>query len=332
MKTLKLAPPFGNLFSRSLIYLVIFCIFLELLARIPSLGNILPNESYGTSHPHFETQLIRLKEREKNEGHIDCIFLGNSQVLYGINPVVVEQTYFEKTNRSIRCQNFGLGGLKPSAAEGIARLLIKNFHPSIIIFGTGLWDYSAEQEDTSILSSPWVRYQLGNFSIDGWLYEYSFAYRYIFGLDRYLKSSQKSIVEIDNHGHTSFIAQANLTEKEQLEYFDGITKKPELAQLQVDGFREVLSINSRNTQIIIVETPSNPVFYSLKRKARILYPDFKTMLVTQSALVDSDLWLTQDSINVPSEDWYDFLHLNEEGAVYFSRKLGEFLAGIDLQF
>lgn len=332
MKTLKINLPLGQVLLKSLLWLFLFCAAIELFARTPIASTIFHYQSYGSSHPHFETQFVSMKAREAQGGPIDCIFLGNSQVLYGIDPTVVEQAYLEKTGNSIRCQNFGLGGLTPISAGPLARLLIKNFHPSVIIFGTGLWDYSssnAEATKASIMSSPWVKYQLGTFSIDGWLYENSYSYRYIFGMDRYLKNMQGANTHIDANGHATYSGHTNLTVNEQLEYFETIAKRPDIDQLERDGLRDLLSLNSSEVRIIVIETPSNPTFYSVKRKARTLYPQFENMLVLQTRLADSNLWMTQHSEAIPPEDWYDLLHLNESGSVYFSRLLGEYLASIN---
>ena len=82
MKTLSITTPIGQTFLRSVLYLSLFCAVLELFARTPAARTWFPHESYGTSHPHFELQLVRLRERVARGESVDCIFIGNSQVLY----------------------------------------------------------------------------------------------------------------------------------------------------------------------------------------------------------------------------------------------------------
>ncbi len=331
MKTLKISLPYGRIFFQAGILLLLFCFALEFLARTPWITGLSLPQSYGSSHPHFETQLTYLRERAAQEGKIDCIFIGNSQVLYGIDPSIVEQVYRDRTGQSVRCQNFGLGGLPPMSAAPLARVLIQNFHPSVIIFGTGLWDYSSSNADStnaSLMSSPWMQYQLGRPSLDGWLYENSLAFRTIFGLDRALKSDDNQSRGIDAHGHASYSGQTGLSVYEQLEYFETIAKRPELTEPQVNGLRDLVALNSEEVRIIVIETPFNPIFLDYKRKGRLLYPDFKRMLANQTGLTDVDLWMTQESIQFPQENWYDLIHLNKEGSAYFSQRLGEYLASI----
>lgn len=331
MKTLNLSLPFGRIFLHALLVLVFFSLTLEILSRTPIIDRLALPQSYGSSHPHFEAQVSRIKERIAKEGQPDCIFIGNSQVLYGIDPVIVEGRIYQQTGQVIHCQNFGLGGLPPMSAAPLARVLIKDFHPTIIIFGTGMWDYSsanAFSTHNSLMSSPWVQYQLGSFSLDGWFYDQSHAFRYIFGADRALKTRDDKGDHINAYGHAAYSGQTELTVPEQMEYFETISKKPEITPTQLDGLHQLLALNSSEVKIILIETPFDPTFLTVKRKARLLYPDFKKMLTYQAEAAGVDLWLTQDSIAFPQEDWYDLIHLNEKGSIYYSGLLGDYLAGV----
>lgn len=331
MKTLKLSLPFGRIFLQALLSLVLFSLTLELFSRTPLIDRLTLPQSYGSSHPHFEAQISRLKERIAQGEPSDCIFIGNSQVLYGVDPVIVEERVYQQTGQVIHCQNFGLGGLPPMSAAPLAKVLIKNFHPSIIIFGTGMWDYSSSNAfstHNSLMSSPWMQYQLGSFSLDGWFYDQSLAFRYIFGADRALKTRDDKGDRINADGHATYSGQTQLTIPEQLEYFETIAERPEITPTQLDGLKQLLALNSSEVRIIVIETPFDPTFLTVKRKARLLYPDFKKMLTYQAEAAGVDLWLTQDSITFPQEDWYDLIHLNEQGSIYFSGLLGDYLAGV----
>ncbi|MFZ5880041.1 MAG: hypothetical protein ACOY0R_11780 [Chloroflexota bacterium] len=329
MKTLRIGLPLGQTFFRAILAALAFGVALELLARTPAAASL--PESYGSSHPHFETQMRQLKSRVAREGRIDCIFLGNSQVLYGIDPRVVEQTYQDATGQVIHCQNFGLGGLPPMSAAPVARMLVENFHPSVIVFGSGLWDYSsgnAASTHASLVSSPWVKYQLGIWSLDGWLYEHSRAFRILFGVERALKTRDDQGDKIDGNGHAAYTGQTRLTLNEQLEYFESISSRPELTERQRNGLRDLLALDGSQVKIILVETPFDPAFLAARRKARLLYPEFKNMLVSQAGLAGVEVWLTQEAVEISEDQWYDLIHLNDEGAAHFSRLLGAYLASV----
>ncbi len=331
MKTLRITLPIGRTFLQAALVLLVFCAALELFARTPVAKFLFPRVSYGSSHPHFEVQLTRLKERYTKEGEIDCIFIGNSQVLYGIDPSMVEQAYQEKTGRTIRCQNFGLGGLTPLTAGPLARMLIRNFHPSLIVFETGVLDYSTssmEGTDESIMSSPWMKYQLGHVSLDGWLYENSYAFRMVAGIDRTLKYIEESNTHIEWDGHAKLSGQTTTSIEDQIQFFETALSTLEITDRQVGGLENLLSLNPAEVQVIIVETPIHPTFYQIKRKVRNLYPTFENMLTFQTHQADADLWLTRNEIDLPAEEWHDLAHLNEEGSIRFSLQIGYFLSRV----
>lgn len=331
MKSLKIHLPIGQVLFQSIAWLTLFCVVIELFARASFGGDIFRYESYGSSHPNFDPQVIRIKAREIQDGQIDCIFLGDSQILYGVDPSTVEQAYFKETGKSIRCQNFGLGGLKPSTSRAMASILIKNFHPSLIVYGTDMFDYTASYiaSDQSIMSSPWVKYQLGDFSIDGWLIEYSNSYRYYLGLDRYLLNGDVLADDIGPDGRSlKFADKTKLSQQEQMDYFSSLMNKPEITGDQWGGLHDLLIMNSDKVKIIVVETPVNPIFFTLEKYSynSKIYPDFRNILENETAQVNTGLWLTQTTVQIPEDGWYDIVHLNQTGTLYFSRLLGEFLA------
>ena len=102
----------------------------------------------------------------------------------------------------------------------------------------------------------------------------------------------------------------------------------EITVRQMNGLRDLLSLNSSQVKVVVVETPINPSIYLSKRKVRNLYPQFKNMLVFLTAQANADLWFTQTTVNIPKDDWRDIVHLNEKGSIYFSSLLGNYLASI----
>jgi hypothetical protein len=333
MKSLKLTLPIGQVLFQSIAWLLLFCGSVELFSRTPAGRSFFHYESYGSAHPHFDTQIIRIKDRVAQEGHIDCIFLGDSQILHGIDPAIVEKTYFEKTGSSIKCQNFGLGGLKPHSTGEISRILIKNFSPSVIIYGTDLFDYANtfDGSGTSIMSSPWSRYQLGEFSIDGWLIENSNSYRYYLGIDRFFPDEDENIIFVEPNGHsTKFSEISSRTQAEQFEYFSNIiTRNPKITEQELLGLRDLLSLADQ-VKIIVIETPLHPAYFDREifpYNARF-YPHFTNILANETSQADAELWLTQETFQAPPDGWFDVVHLNKIGAASFSRSLGEYLADI----
>src|SRR5688572_25228295 len=141
MKTIKLQLPIGQTLIQATLWLIVFCLILEALARTPTASELFAYESYGSSHPHFDIQIVQINEREEKEGKIDCIIVGNSEILAGADPELIEKIYSENTGKKITCQSFGLAGLTSSTASVVIKILVKNYNPSVIILGTNIFDF-----------------------------------------------------------------------------------------------------------------------------------------------------------------------------------------------
>jgi hypothetical protein len=149
----------------------------------------LPAPSIGNGYKPADIQFYELQKYTQAEGRVDCIFLGSSMVLNGLNPKEFESGYLQETGEQIHCYNFGLQGLTAAAAGSIAEVLVKQYHPKLLIYGTQARDYDGRAEDTVINTFPdtaWMRYQLGEVTLEGWLLTHSHVYRYLHTLPEWL--------------------------------------------------------------------------------------------------------------------------------------------------
>jgi hypothetical protein len=342
MKTLSIKLPIGQTFIQAVIWLTILLLLLEGSARTPPIKERLSKyEFYGSSHPHFDIQVKNIKARAELNGKIDCIFIGSSQILDDIEPAIVEDTYLKKTGEKVTCQNFGLGDLSPITAEPLIRVLIKNYHPSTIILGVNIIDYitystthGGERAHTSIMSSPWFKYQLGEFSADGWLLENSLSYRYYLGVDHYILGGNELFSDkIEENGH--FIINSwdpeIATIAEQIAYFNNTFPQLAVRKDQISALASILKLQTDKTKIVVLETPVMPIWFDEKRKAQKIYPDFVNMLREMTWQTKSELWLTQTELEIPKNGWYDIFHLNSIGAVDYSVFAGEKLGDLFLR-
>lgn len=329
MKRLALRWPVGATLWRGLAGLVLFGAVTELLVRTPAGPSIFPIESFGSSHPHFNTQVSRILARAAG-GRIDCIFVGDSQVLHDIDPAVIEPILSASLGAPIRCQNFGLGGMTTLSAEYVARMLIHRFHPRVLVFGTSELNYIPSELDAShqsIVSSPWLAYELGQPSLDGWLLENSQAYRYYLGTLGLWFDRAPLNKEIQPDGHSiQYEGHTGLSIPKQVEYFRGLYKKPELDPSHVDGLRRVLRLESPDTKLVVLEMPIDPVYFQFNRGLAALYPQVREILVSETTAAGTPLWLTQQELPIPADGWYDLIHLGKLGNTTLSRMVAEGLS------
>ncbi len=331
MKTLRLTMPMSKTALQALLMVFLFAGAMEAVSRIPALQTFLqPYEFYGSAHPQFDIQLRNIKARNNLEGKIDCIVIGNSQTLYGVNPEAVEQAYFTQTGKHITCQNFGNGGVLPNTVYSLINILIKQYQPAVVIFGTSVLDYSSSQNGgahASIMSSPWVRYQMGTFSVDGWLFEYSSAYRYYRGIDQYVfRSTASHPIQINGYSSQP-IPRSQLSKDEQYEYFKNmLPSSKRFSQQQIGFLKKILRLQNRQTQIILLEAPIEYAMFEFSPRLKKMHPEFLKMAKSAARNAGVDIWLTQNEMTFDEEMWYDLIHLNPAGALFYSEMIGDSLA------
>lgn len=310
--------------------MAVICVGAEALGRTPSVTEALPLESYGSSHPHFNTQVARIRARVAAVGQLDCIFIGSSQVLYDIDPAVIEAILQSKFNRPFHCQNFGLGGMTPLTAAPLAELLIKDFHPRLLIYGVSELDFIAtglDASDASIVSSPWFRYQLGDFSVDGWLLENSYAYRYYLGTVDYYFNRVTTEPEIQFNGHSVKNATVSTMSLEnQAVYFSQFYSRTILRQNHIQGFEHLMALDTQGSALAVLEMPTDPVYLSLNPRLESVYPSFADLLRSTSEVTNRTLWLTQTTTDFAQSDWYDMVHLNNRGSAVLSGIVAGYLS------
>lgn len=330
MKRLALRWPIGRTWLTAAAWLAAVCLAVEMLVRLPGARRLFPVVSYGSAHAHFNTQVSRILERTAAHGRLDCIFIGDSQVIHGIDPAVIEPMLSERLSRPVRCQNFGLGGMTLLSVEPVARMLIARFHPALLAFGTSEMNYIASAMDASqasIVSSPWLAYELGEPSVDGWLLENSYLYRTYLGTLGRLFGSAELNEEIQPDGHsTKFTSHTNMSVEEQLDYFGEFYSKAVLSPPHVESLQRLLALDEPGTRLIVIEMPIDPAYFELNRGLRSLNPEYREMLVSMTSAAGTPLYLTQGSIHVPANGWQDLIHFNTAGSVFFSRYLVDILA------
>lgn len=335
MKKIAISLDIGLPLVKSIILLLLVLLPLEVIFQTTLIPDQISElEFYGSSHQYFDRQVKNARSREKNTGKIDCIFVGNSQTLYGIKPKIIEQVYLQNTGTEITCQNFGLGGLTPIGQKTIVEMLINEFNPDIIIIGTNMLDYASSkqsQADRNILSSPWLNYMLGVFSIDGWLIENSVFYRHFLGFDYYLLEGNSPELEIQENGYsTKFSEHIEVDLDAQIDFFKKKTSSPDILKVHRTALRNTLDFQEENNiTFILLEMPFDPFVFSIEPKATKVHPEFELFLQSTAERYSVDLWLMQSTIEIPKNNWYDFVHLNQQGSTYFSKVIGENLSHID---
>lgn len=332
-ETLNLDLSTGVTLWWTLITLFLIVVVGEGVLRIESIQTFFPAPSYGSSSSEFGIKLAKLNSFVKQEGSLDCVFLGSSIIDADIDPEVFSFMYQSRLNREIKCFNFGLGGLPPSSASLITKFLVYKYHPKIIFYGVSATEFSKRFNQPEIYSTSWVRYTLGEFSLEGWLYEQSYLYRYT--------PTMRYFYEIDYRNlFDSFLARISSTGWNCSTAIAQITSqtKGDTADYQIDmesfgGYSDLVDLNSSQIHIVIIEEPVHPIFFPnyIKGGEDSYERLFLNPLARYAESRQVPFLHTQNTLAtiLPQDGWSDATHLNVHGAKVFSEWLSRQYVGLN---
>ncbi|MDH5508636.1 MAG: hypothetical protein OEZ02_15545 [Anaerolineae bacterium] len=346
---LKLRWPFGRRLLLAFIFLLAIGGVLEVGARTKVIQYQVPFQAYGTNHIQFEIQMRDFKKYVAFKGAPDCIIMGTSMALRGINPEVLGAAYKEQTGEEITCYNFSVVGIRVSTAMLLSQILVADYHPKLLIYGTSFLDYTEQREaglDERFLGNPWFNAKLGKGNIKGWLAEHSYAYRILllwsYAANQGLDFTQ-TVEEINrwNEQLTAYgYGYSDIADKDIFEPL----KPGELKTLQeqlgnygiaksnLDGLEGIVGLSaSGEIDIIILDMPyhysytrlvdenGNPLPEQSKLDAFIEAVHEKIgEMAAQYGVV---YWRTGIMEILPNEGWKDRYHLNYQGSEIFNHWL-----------
>jgi hypothetical protein len=340
--TLRITPPFGKTIWLTLTFLFLLGGAVELVARSELFQAPLTPPKMGSSHYQLGHKLALLEAEIKRNGSVDCIMVGSSMVDVGFDPDSFRSGFQEVGGRDIHCFNFGIDASSVASVSAIVRILIDDYHPNLLIFGTDPRDYVLPDDDpdvATILDTPWVRYRLGIFSLDGWLIDQSYFYRYRQHLSRLsrlnfsdtLWSETKLNFEILNNGFTP-ISKVNThvnappdpqDDSYEVTYYTRILSSYHMLAENLASLEEIMDHNKSDTQIVVVEMPVSDGYYYFFGNGENDYKRFVDQVSKLSKLNQVPFWRTEPLNMIPDDGWSDYSHLNTKGAEIFSIWLGQ---------
>ncbi len=343
---LSVSRPAGRRALWCLIWLALIISLAETLARSDAVQSLLPAPSYGMVNRQFELQWDRLRTFVAQGGQPDCIFLGSSQMLRGVDPLAFAAAYREETGREPRCFNLGVRGLDPVNTYKAALLLLQENNPRLLIIGTDIPSYSVQRadrlRDKAFSEQVWVRYRLGEPLVEGWLIDHSAALRaylpkrfyFTIGHDAQQVDAEEfdAVITREGFGPTDFkskvLGEPPGADDPQAELFEGL-QDFQLASDQLAALEATLALRVR-VPVIILELPLHSTFMHFFGNGRADYERGLQAIRDRIAPAPVDFVETTDQNIVPDSGWANRNHLNAQGAETFSRWLGAHLAGLTL--
>jgi hypothetical protein len=302
----------------------------EIAARSPYVRSQLAAPSVGSPSRLLELQRAALDTQAMAEGGVDCIFLGNSLVLFGIDPAAFASAYGARMDTAVRAFNFAVPGTAVSQMAPIARILHEDYRPRWLIYGMTKRDFNAATNGPAIEAIPWVRYRLGALSIDGWLAEHSLLYGYVLQMVAAAASTgpgDDAFARTLRRGFHPAVA-ATIFDDAQ------ITRAMELVNRQVAlrddssqllALDDLLQLGPSGTTIALVEMPVHLATADWPAAAVNAYAEAMEPVKRRARAAGVPFWTAPPDL-IPPDGWVDLWHLNAIGAEAFSRWLGEHAA------
>jgi hypothetical protein len=335
-KTLQLKISASSPFLRGILYffLTIPLVLLasEIVARSP-LGTFLPAPSIQADNFLFEAKIYALERQVRQDGKLDCLFIGSSVSNSDIDPEIVERVYRERTGSSIHCYNLGIPALTLKNGTAIADAVITRFHPKVLIYALlprDINDLTANADHLETID--WITYNQGHPSFNGWLVNHSYGWRYFLTWRYWLIPKNRIKMAEDTLWLTSKGFQPAQGIREP--YIPNPTMTPERLRgawadvERVQTMERFLALREKGVTIVLVEGPAyHEPDQSDAETWRVYQTDYLPTLLTILETNNIPFWRTEAiSIQVPKPNWYDWLHLNSAGAKTFSEWLGEQMA------
>ena len=268
------------------------------------------------------------------------VVLGNSMVNTGIDPAIFEDTYATLSGKRLRVFNFGVDGLTVEPLSVLARMINERYHPGTIILFTEMRDYIASNGAQTIqqfLDNPWMKYQMGTPSLEGYLVDHTSSFKYLLAWrnwsgatfldDVNTKIYRKGSImtsegyEPDRNPAVFDPTPPDKSDPSQKQLFD-LAANFQIAPSRARNLQDIISLQSTGVRVIVTEMPLYPTYFDYfgPESVRSTYlNDLKTIIHQAGGeFVDS---VPYDEI--PISGRMDDHHLNQSGAPVFSRLLAQ---------
>lgn len=338
--TLRIDGSWGRTFLLTLGLLLLIGGIGEWMTRLPIFQSPLTPPRLGSRHSQLGHKLMLLDTAQR-QGPVDCIAIGSSIIDVGFDPVSFQNGYYEATGRDIQCFNFGIDASSSVSTAVLADILIEDYHPRLLIFGTDARDYAVPREDRDtavVLETPWVKYREGYFSLDGWLLESSYLYRYRqhlsriarFDLEGVLQSNTQLSYELTPDGFNPISKVATyindppdpMDDSYEVVYYRRIYSSYQMLEENLASLERIMEHRRSGTTVIVVEMPVSDGLYYFFGNGEADYNRFVTRVERRAVQHQVPFWRTEPLDSIPDDGWSDYGHLNVAGASIFSGWLG----------
>jgi hypothetical protein len=314
---------------RVLAAVALLAALLEALARSDVIRDHLLTPGFGTATRELDLQLAGLARAIRDGGPVDCVVLGSSVVMTGVDPDRVAASYRRRAGRTLHVYAFGVPALEADEAAAVARILFEDYRPRLVVYVFTTRDFfgrNALLPRPRLIDAPWVRYRSGEPSVTGWLVEHSVAYRQLLPYRLLMLPDSATRLGADRRAYRDgFVAFGQVSPDmppQPPPAFRDLLVPP--AATDFEPLHALLRLRNASRNLLLVEMPARPSILD-ERWTRERYRVFSQ--VRGTAIGSGVTTLTTIGLSViPAGGWNDAVHLNARGAAAFGGWLGEQIA------
>jgi hypothetical protein len=315
---------------------------LEWLAGTSWARQTLPYRSTGNYHYQFEIKWYHLQQYVQQNDGVDVILMGSSLVNTGLDPEVISQETLSQSGQELRIFNFGVEGLTIAPQAAIARILLQQYQPAVLVYVTEMREYMGGvgvKDEQRFLASPWVQYRQGNFNPLGWLVDRSQALQTLLtyrnwmrtdfpdSLQLYLarnKTTTTGGYEPENAVGKNLDVPPDPTDPAEAKTFSTFGNY-QIDSARLEDLKGLLSLGKASgIEILLVEMPVHPTFYDYAGGEQV-HRDFQAVIAAETGSSGMVFIPAETCPDIPLEGRANRWHLNRTGAPFFSRCLASSL-------
>ena len=326
---LRLRRPAGRTLALALLFAVAAAGVCEAVARIDGVRERLTPESVGSGQQQLDRKLVLLREMIAGPGPVDALFLGSSQVHRAIDPSLVEGPLRAASGGELRLFNFGLNGISEVGQVPVARILVRKYHPRLIVVGVssyGMDDRRDIRFGEHLEASPWFRYHSGRLDVDGWLLEHSYAMRqyqgYLYWSNpdaEQLEIQERAVSGMQPDGHGAFEpGRFRDVDEEAAAALADFRVSPS----HVEALDALFALRSPGLEVVAVEMPVHPHVIAGYGRGAADHEAALAAIEQVAAKHGVAFWRFPTDPPIPADAWADFVHLNRAGTAIYSAWLG----------
>ena len=316
--------------TRGVLAFLSLCLGLALLIEIAARAFFLPFPSLGSDNFLFDYKIYALENLVRREGNPDCLIIGSSVANGNLDPDILQAAYQQASGQALHCFNLGIPALTAETAIPLTEAAIQRYKPRVILFLLIPRDLvDREYTVDHLADNPWVQPP----SAKNFLVLNAYSARYFITWQYWLTPANREKMREETasttpHGFASIQGIRDPYPVDWLMDVESLQKVWRDPQTR-PTLDALLALEKHGPRFIIIEAPAYSVAHPDENSPawQAYESDYIANLQAYLEAKNVPFWRSLEiGKQIPEEGWFDWLHLNSQGAPILSRWVADKLA------